>query len=79
MLVIAVIDTLRSPFSLLLGKRVGPDNFWLRQFKFVGVGATIGLSVGATFGPFVGATFLGSSNNLGPAKGPKVTPTVLGA
>ncbi len=32
----------RSPFSLLLAKSVGPNNFWLRQFKIVGVGATIG-------------------------------------
>ncbi len=38
----------RSPFSLLLGKSVGTNNFWLRQFKIVGVGATIGSSVGAS-------------------------------
>ncbi len=30
----------RSPFSLLLAKSVGPNNFWLRQFKIVDVGAT---------------------------------------
>ncbi len=32
----------RSPFSLLSGKSVGPNNFWLRQFEIVGVGVTIG-------------------------------------
>ena len=42
----------RSPFSLLLAKGVGPNNCWLRQFKIVGVGATIGPFVGATFGTF---------------------------
>ncbi len=25
----------RSPFSLLLVKSVGPNNFWLRQFKML--------------------------------------------
>ncbi len=52
----------RSPFSLLLGKSVGPNSFWLRQFKIVGVGVTIGPSVGGTFGPFVEPTVLGSQN-----------------
>ena len=57
-----VLPQMRSPFSLLLVKCVGPNNFCLRQLKIVGVGATIGPSVGAIFGPFVGPTFLGSQN-----------------
>ena len=40
----------RSPFSLLLGKSVGPNNFWFRQFEIVGVGVTIGPFVRAMFG-----------------------------
>ncbi len=48
----------RSPFSLLLAKSVGPNNFWLQQYEIVGVGATMGPSVGANFGPFVGHTLL---------------------
>ena len=54
--------SLRSPFSLLLVKSDGPNNFWLRQLKIVGVGVNIGTSVGATFGPSVGPTLLGSQN-----------------
>ena len=53
---------MRSPFSLLSGKSVGPNNFWLRQFEIVGVGVTIGPFVEATFGPFVGPTLLGSQH-----------------
>ena len=36
---------------LLLAKSVRTNNFWLRQFKVLGVGATIGPSVRAAFGP----------------------------
>ncbi len=39
------LDPRRSPFSLLLDKSVGPNNFWLRQFEIVGVGVTIEMLV----------------------------------
>ena len=56
---------LEKPFFSFIGQKCWPNNFWLRQFKIVGVGVTNynGSSVGATFGPF------------DPTNGPKVPPT----
>ncbi len=65
---------MRRPLSLLLGKSVGPDNFWLRQFKIVGVGATIGSSVEQLLAQLLGLHFW-APKTVGPTNGPKDTPT----